>query len=352
MPTTTVTVIVPCFNEVDHIEACLRDLFEQDYPADLLDVVVADGMSTDGTRAVLAELAGRWPQRLRLIDNPQRVQAAALAAMVPLATGDVIVRADVHARYAPDYVRQCVAVGAATGADNVGGAMRPLAGTRFQQALCRALDSRLGVGNAGYRDAEREGWVDTVFLGAFRRDVFTRFGNFDPCATPNEDAELNQRILQGGGRIYLSRAIVVHYVPRSSLRALARQYFRYGKGRARTALKHRRLPTVRPLLPFGLVVGGALLVVTSRWQPFTRWVAAAYATACLAEAVRVSRQGTPVAPSSVPTIAAIFPVMHVCHGVGFAAGLVRYGLRPDWKRILRWCHSEPEVPVSISEECS
>jgi hypothetical protein len=84
------------------------------------------------------------------------------------------------------------------------------------------------------------------------------------------------------------------------------------------------------LLPFGLVVGGALLVATSRWQPFTRWVAAAYATACLAEAVRASRQGTPAAPSSVPTIAAIFSVMHVCHGVGFAAGLVRYGLQPDW----------------------
>ena len=348
----TVTVIVPCFNEVDHIEACLRDLIEQDYPSELIDVIVADGMSTDGTRAVLADLAALWPHRLRLMDNPQRAQAAALAAMVPMATGEVVVRADVHARYAPDYVRQCVAVGVATGADNVGGAMRPLALTGFQKALCKALESRLGVGNAGYRDADREGWVDTVFLGAFRRDVFTCFGNFDAGAITNEDAELNQRILQGGGRIYLSPSIVVHYVPRSSFRALARQYFRYGKGRARTALKHRRLPTLRPLLPFGMVVGGVLLVATSRWQPFTRWVAGAYATACLAEAARVSRLGTPASPSSVPVIAAIFPVMHVCHGVGFAAGLVRYGLRPDWKRILRWCHSEPEVPVSISEECS
>jgi len=326
----TVTVIVPCFNEVDHIEACLRDLFEQQYPSELLDVIVADGMSTDGTRALLANLATKWPLRLRVMDNPQRVQAAALAAMVPLATGEVVVRADVHARYAPDYVRQCVAVGVATGADNVGGAMRPLAATRFQQALCKALDSRLGVGNAGYRDADREGWVDTVFLGAFRRDVFTRFGNFDPCATPNEDAELNQRILQGGGRIYLSPSIVVHYLPRSSFRALARQYFRYGQGRARTALKHRRLPTLRPLLPFGLVVVGVLLVATSRWQPFTRWAAGAYATVCLAEAVRVSRQATPAAPTRVPVIAAIFPVMHVCHGVGFGAGLLRYSLRPDW----------------------
>ena len=132
-----------------------------------------------------------------------------------------------------------------------------------------------------------------------------------------------------GGRIYLSRAIVVHYLPRSSFRALARQYFRYGKGRARTALKHHRLPTLRPLLPFGLVVGGALLVATARWQPFTRWVAAAYATVCLVEAVRVSRLGTPE-PATVPVIAAIFPVMHVCHGVGFATGLLRYGLRPDW----------------------
>ncbi len=327
---TTVTVIVPCFNEVQHIQTCLCDLFEQDYPCELLDVIVADGMSTDGTRAVLAHLATRWPDRLRLIDNPQRVQAAALAAMVPLATGQMVFRADVHARYAPDYVRQCVAVGVATGADNVGGAMRPLAASRFQQALCKALQSRLGVGNAGYRDADREGWVDTVFLGAFRRDVFTRFGNFDPGAITNEDAELNQRILQGGGRIYLSPSIVVHYVPRSSFRALARQYFRYGQGRARTALKHRRLPTLRPLLPFGLVVGGVLLMATSRWQPFTRWVAGAYATACLAEAIRVSRQGTPEAPTMVPVIAGIFAVMHVSHGVGFAAGLLRYGLRPDW----------------------
>jgi len=87
---------------------------------------------------------------------------------------------------------------------------------------------------------------------------------------------------------------------------------------------------VRPLLPFGLVVGGALLVATARWQPFTRWVAGAYATVCLAEAVRVSRQSTPAALSSVPAIAAVFPVMHVCHGAGFAAGLVRYGLQPDW----------------------
>ncbi len=331
-PLPRVTVVIPCFNEVGHIAACLDDVFAQDYPGELLDVIVADGMSTDGTRAVLAELAARWPQRLQVIDNPQRRQAAALAAMVELATGDIIVRVDVHARYAPDYVRQCVAVGAETGADNVGGAMRPLASTPFQQALCRALASRLAVGNAGYRDAEQEGWVDTVFLGAFRRDVFTRFGNFDPLASPNEDAELNQRILQGGGRIYLSKKIIVHYVPRSGWRSLARQYFRYGMGRARTTLKHRRLPTVRPLLPFALVVGGVVLVATSRWHPLTRWAAGAYLAVCLAEATRVTCTGETGPIDRIPAVAGIFPVMHASHGMGFAVGLLRYALRPDWGR--------------------
>lgn len=324
-----VTIAMPAFNEERYIEACIRSVWAQDYPRDRIEILVADGRSTDRTREILAALTAE-DRRIKVIDNPERLQAAGLGHLVKQARGDVIVRMDVHCEYAPDYVSKCVATLERTGADNVGGAQRAKARTSFQQALCAALLSPLGVGGAAYRSAEAEGFVDTVFLGAFRRAIFERVGLWDPAAATNEDAELNQRILQGGGRIYLSRAIVVHYVPRSSLRALARQYFRYGKGRARTALKHRRLPTVRPLLPFGLVVGGALLVVTSRWQPFTRWVAAAYATACLAEAVRVSRQGTPAAPSSVPTIAAIFPVMHVCHGVGFAAGLVRYGLQPDW----------------------
>jgi glycosyltransferase involved in cell wall biosynthesis len=322
-----VTIAIPCFNEERHIEACLEDVLAQDYPADSMEVLVADGLSTDRTPDILREIAARHPQRLRVLDNPRRLQAPAMNAMIAAARGEVIVRMDVHARYAPDYVRQCVAVLEETGADNVGGAQRAVAETWFQRALCAALDSPLGVGGARYRDPETEGFVDTVFLGAFRRAVLDRVGGYDDNAVTNEDAELNQRILDAGGKVFLSRKIVVNYTPRGSFRSLARQYFKYGKGRARTLLKHRRYPTIRPALPFLMVVGGVTLLVVPPLRLLAPIAFGVYGAAALAEAVRVSRRrGLALAP----IVAAIFPVLHVSHGVGFAAGLVQYALRPDW----------------------
>jgi glycosyltransferase involved in cell wall biosynthesis len=283
-----VTVAIPCLDEERHIEATLRCVLSQDYAGEL-EILVADGGSRDRTRAIVGALAADDP-RLRLIDNPGRIQARGMNEILRRARGAIIVRLDAHASYAPDYVRRCVEVLAETGADNAGGAQRPLAESPFQRALCAALSSPLGVGGAAYRSPTEEGFVDTVFLGAFRREVFEKVGIYDPGAVTNEDAELNQRILEAGGRIYLSRAIVAHYHPRSSFSALARQYFRYGMGRARTLLKHRRFPTLRPLVPFAGVVGGAALVATSPFQPFTLPLGLAYLGATGIEAKRVAHK--------------------------------------------------------------
>jgi glycosyltransferase involved in cell wall biosynthesis len=321
-----VTIAMPSYNEEHYIEACIASVQAQDYPADHIEILVADGRSTDRTRELLAQLATADP-RIRVIDNPARLQAAGLGLIVKESTGDVIVRMDVHAEYAPDYVRRCVEVLEQTGADNVGGAQRAQARTPFQRALCAALRSPLGVGGAKYRSADAEGFVDTVFLGAFRRRVFETVGLWDPGAITNEDAELNQRILDGGGQIYLSKDIVVHYFPRESLAALAKQYFRYGRGRARTLLKLGRFPTLRPLAPFLLVSGAATLALLPPLWPLAPAAAAAYALATGAEAVRVGR-GLGIA--ELPTVWAIFPVLHAAHGAGFAAGLWQYLRHPDW----------------------
>src|SRR2546428_5067522 len=243
-----VTIAIRCLNETAFIEACLRSVLDQDYARDRLEVLVADGMSVDGTRPLLARIAEADP-RIRVIDNPERIQAAGLNAILKLARGEVIVRMDTHCEYQRDYVRKCVETLARTGADNVGGAQRPRARTFFQKALCAALGSPLGLGGVKYRYPPKEGFVDTVFLGAFPRRVFETVGLYDPRAVTNEDAELNQRLLAAGGKVYLSRDIVVHYYPRASLPALARQYFRYGCGRARTLVKPRSLPSIRPTLP-------------------------------------------------------------------------------------------------------
>src|SRR5512140_2205642 len=236
-----VTIAMPAFNEEHYIEACIASVQAQDYPKDRIEILVADGRSTDRTRDILARLAAEDP-RIKMIDNPARLQAAGLGELVKQAQGDVIVRMDVHCEYAPDYVRRCVETLERTGADNVGGAQRARAKSAFQRALCAALGSPLGVGGARYRSAEAEGFVDTVFLGAFRRRVFETIGMWDPGAITNEDAELNQRILDSGGQIYLSRDIVVHYFPRDSFKTLATQYYKYGRGRARTLIKLGSFP--------------------------------------------------------------------------------------------------------------
>jgi succinoglycan biosynthesis protein ExoA len=332
MPTLPlVTIAMPCLNEEVHIEACIRSVAAQDYPRDRIEILVADGGSTDRTREILAHLAEEDP-RIVVIDNPARIQAAGLNEIIRRSKGDVIVRMDVHCEYAKDYVSKAVDALERTGADNVGGAQRARGLSLFQRALCAALDSRLGVGGAAYRSPENEGFVDTVFLGAFRRRVFESAGLYDPGAITNEDAELNQRILAAGGKVFLSKDMVVHYFPRDSFVKLAKQYFKYGRGRARTLLKLGKLVSPRPAIPFLMVVSGAALLATSSLHPLTPFAFGAYALATGAEAVRVGRKA---GWGAVPIVWGIFPTMHVSHGLGFAVGLVTYGLSPDWQ--------EPEI---------
>jgi succinoglycan biosynthesis protein ExoA len=321
-----VTIAMPCCDDEPYIEACIRSVQAQDWRRDRLEIVVADGMSIDATREILARLATE-DSRIRLVDNPARTHAAGLNESIRCARGDIIVVMDVHADYAVDFVRKCVEVLDRTGADNVGGAARPRGHTFFQRCVAAALSSPLAIGRSRHRKADADGEVDSVWPGAFRREVFERIGTFDPRATMNEDTELNQRIVDAGGRVYMSREIVAHYYPRRSMRALARQYFEHGQGRARTLLKHGRFVSWRPALPFLWLTSEAFLLATSAWHPLGTWSVATYVLVAGAEAVRVGRREGIVA---IPVVWSIFPVLHVSHGAGFAAGLVRYALRPDW----------------------
>jgi cellulose synthase/poly-beta-1,6-N-acetylglucosamine synthase-like glycosyltransferase len=189
----------------------------------------------------------------------------------------------------------------------------------------------MGIGGSKYRRAGEDGFVESVWPGAFRRSVFERVGLFDENAITNEDAELNQRLLAAGSRIYMSRDIVAHYYPRESMRGLARQYFKYGQGRARTLLKHGRLPSIRPALPFLWLVSETVLLALAPWH-LGGFSMAAYALATGAEAVRVGREAGALA---VPVVWAIFPVLHTAHGAGFGFGLIKYALRPDWSNAER-----------------
>ena len=335
-PTPLVTVAIPCRDEEAHIEACIRGVQAQDWPGDALEIVVADGMSVDATREILARLASEDP-RLRVVDNPARGEAAGVNECIRAAKGAFIVRVDVQADYAPDFVRQCIAALERTGADNVGGAPRPIATTFFQRCVAAAMRSPLMMDGSPSSSPDSEGFVETAWPGAFRRDVFERVGLFDPNAAASDSAELDQRIVDAGGRVYQSRDIVAHYHPRPSMRSLARDYFRRGQGRARTLLKHGRLPSVRSALPFLGLMGEAAVLVAAPWHIGGLSVVA-YVLVTGAEAVRVGR-GDGLAGISVVWV--MFPVLHASHGAGFASGLVKYALHPDWQRPVRVAVAAP-----------
>jgi cellulose synthase/poly-beta-1,6-N-acetylglucosamine synthase-like glycosyltransferase len=331
-----VTVALATRDDEAHVEACLRSVQAQSWPADRLEIIVADGMSLDATREILGRLAAE-DRRIVLVDNRARSRAAGLNECIRRARGEVVVRIDVAASYDGDFVRRCVEALDRTGADHAGGSPRPRASTFFQRCVAAALASPLVDGAP-----TASGFVESVSPGAYRRRVFEYVGLFDPRApSATEDAELDHRILCAGGRVYASRDIAPTYAPPGSMRELARQFYRAGRGRARTFVKHRRLRTLRPVLPLLGVLGQAALLLAAPWHAGALSLAA-YALGTGAEAVRVAR---PAGIAAVPVVWAIFPVVHASHGAGFASGLLTYVLRPDWDEPER---VPPPAPAALA----
>jgi succinoglycan biosynthesis protein ExoA len=309
--------VIPCLNEARDIEAVVRGAMDQRYPPHQLEILVADGGSTDETRAIVERLAAE-DARVQLVDNPGRFPSSGMNAGIRRARGTVIIRMDAHAAYAADYVLASVEALRRTGACNAGGAARARHRSTFQRAVSAALSSPLAVGGSAYRDPTREGFVETVFNGAFRREVIEHVGLYDERARTNEDAELNQRIIEAGGRVFLSRSIIAFYYPRATLRGLA------GQGRARTLLRRRRLLSARPLVPFAALTIFAVLAVFAALVPGTAWVLALacelYAGVVVIEAARLAATDL----RFFPLLLVIFPMMHAAHGLGVWEGFFRY----------------------------
>ena len=256
----SVTVAIPVLNEAGHIERVLKQFQQSSYPY-LREILVADGGSADGTRDIVRRVA-KTDKRVRLLDSPKRVQSAALNRMLEIARGDVFLRADAHCFYASDYVEACVSALLNSQALNVGGAQRFVAVTPFQAGIVLASKSPLGNGGAKYRDPNYDGYAETVYIGCYWRNAVIDLGRFDEDAVTNEDAELNLRLLKKQDKaIYISSCIQVWYLPRDSFLSLLRQYFKYGRGRSRTASKHPSKSFNRSKLLFYVLLVLSLIVL-------------------------------------------------------------------------------------------
>jgi succinoglycan biosynthesis protein ExoA len=324
-----VTVIMPVRHEAAFIARSLGAVLAQDYPADRLEILVADGQSTDGTREFVRGFQARHPH-LRLIENPGRIVPTGLNAALRQARGEIIVRVDGHTEIASDYIRRCVTALRRTGADNVGGRMDASGEGPFGEAVALATSTFFGVGNARFHYSEREEWVDTVYMGAWPRAVFERVGLFDEEAERNEDDEFNYRLLERGGRIWLSQSVCSRYTPRSSASTLWRQYFQYGCWKVWVMLKHPGQIRLRQLAPAGLVAtlaGAAVLAAVSGWgRGLLILTISIYAFANLVASLTTARRHGWRHLQRLPLV---FAILHSAYGLGFLAGLVKF--RDRWK---------------------
>jgi glycosyltransferase involved in cell wall biosynthesis len=323
-----VTLIMPVLNEAASIRASLGAVLSQDYPADRLEILIVDGGSSDGTREIAGEMIGHR-SLARLLENPGRIQAAALNVGILAAQGEIIVRVDGHTLIAPDYVSQCVSSLVQGEAENVGGLMRPIGTTYIGQGVALATTSPFGVGDSKFHYSAQKQYVDTVYLGAFWRKTFEQIGSYDPTIHINEDYELNYRLRQAGGRILLNPAIVSTYTPRPSLPALWRQYFLYGRQKVRTLQKHPESLRWRQAVPplfvgaFLGALGGATL--WPRLRPVFGLVAGCYLLANIVASTIVAMRG---GWRYWPILPFIFATIHFAWGLGFWVGLGRALRRP------------------------
>ncbi len=322
-----VTIVLPTYNEELYIDACLASVQAQTYGAANFEVLIADGRSEDRTR----ELAAAWTDRLpglKVLDNPGRQQGTGLNIAINAAGNELIVRLDAHCRYASDYVERCIDALERTGATVVGGPMRPEGETPFGEAVALATTTAITMGPGRFHYSEKEEWVDTVFLGSFRRSDILALGGYDDLniRPAGEDHELNFRIIKSGGKILLDPTIRSVYHPRSTASGLWRQYHNYGLGKVSTLRRHRALPTWRPLPPTLLVLGILLGPLWWRFEP-TRiaYIGAlvGYAAIITITALVKSRFRPGLA---LRTVAAIV-IMHVSFGLGFVRGLGKILLR-------------------------
>jgi glycosyltransferase involved in cell wall biosynthesis len=339
---TLVTLILPIRNESAYIEKSLHSLLVQDYPFDQMEILIADGMSTDDTRAIIQDFAVLHSQlQIHILDNLGKIVPTGINTALGQAKGDIIIRIDGHTLIALDYVRQCVETLQRTGADNVGGKMNAIGNNPFGKAVALATSTPFGIGGGRFHYSDEEEYVDTVYMGAWPRQVFEKIGLFDEELVRDQDDEFNYRLRASGGKILLSPAIKSEYTVRGIPSALWRQYYQYGFWKVRVLQKHPRQMSLRQFVPPVFVLallGSAFLVLSPTLLSLSLVIPLLYFFTNLGASLwTVSKRGW----RYLLLLPLIFAILHLSYGLGFLVGLVKF-----WNR---WSDKIGKTPVWSNE---
>ena len=306
-----ISVILPVLNEAPHLEESVSAILSQDYQG-IFEVLLALGPSQDQTNEIAKTLAVR-DHRVKLVANPTGKTAAGLNLAIASSQSSVIIRVDGHAKIPNNYLSLVIEILRETGAVNVGGVMAAEGISKFEKAVARAMRSPLGVGASRFHTGGDAGEVDTVYLGAFRREAIVAAGGFDERYTRAQDWELNHRLRKNGGKIYFDPRLQVTYRPRPNLVKLAKQYFQYGTWRRVVSRSHSGTINLRYLAPPFALVGTLISVISGLLiHPIFYLPAAVYGGFVFLSSLLIAKS-----VSEYFSLLAIIPTMHFAWGAGF-----------------------------------
>jgi glycosyltransferase involved in cell wall biosynthesis len=329
-----VSIIVPCYNEQSTIRLLLDALREQTFPRSEMEVIIADGLSRDGTREVIAAFQKNYPDLdVHVVDNMRRSIPSAVNCAIEASRGEIIVRLDAHSKPYPDYVQNCVDALDDGRGDTIGGVweIHPGAETWIAKSIAVAAAHPLGVGDAFYRHTKQAAEVDTVPFGSFHRSLVDRVGYFDESLLTNEDYEFYVRVREAGGKIWLDPSIRSIYFARATLGQLARQYRRYGFWKWRMLRRYPKTLRWRQALPPLFVFSIVVLGLGSIFIPTLRFVLAGellmYFSVLIYTGLRAAlRKRKPYLFLGLPLA---IPVMHVSWGGGFLWSILTAGFQKN-----------------------
>jgi len=320
-----VSVIMPVRNEAAFIERSIGAVASQDYPNDRMEILIADGMSQDGTRKIISSLQQQH-SNLKVVDNPGKIVASGLNAALRQAKGEIIVRIDGHCEVASDYLRRCVWHLLHDEVDAVGGPVETIGESRTARAIATAMSSRFGVGGSAFRVANSgTQFTDTVAFPAYRRSVIDRGGPFDEELVRNQDDEYNYRLRKLGVKILLASDIRSRYYSRATLAKLGSQYFQYGYWKVRVMQKHPRQMQLRQFVPLlfvvALLAGLLMMPIFPAARYLTGLILSLYAVAVITASILSARRSE---WQLLPLLPMAFATLHLAYGLGFLFGLMKF----------------------------
>jgi len=323
-----VSVVMPVRNEAAFIERSVGSVLAQDYPRERMEILIADGMSTDATRQIISGLQHQHVN-IKIVDNPGRIVATGLNANLRQARGEVIVRVDGHCEIATDYLSRCVSHLLNDKVEAVGGPLETIGESYIARVIAAAMSSRFGVGGSAFRVANSNTqFTDTVAFPAYTRAVIDRAGPFDEELVRNQDDEYNYRLRKLGVKILLAADVRSRYYSRATLPKLWRQYFQYGYWKVRVLQKHPRQMQLRqfapPLFVTALLMASLLMLLIPAAGYLLAAIVAVYALIALGASIGSARKN---GWKLLPVLPIAFAILHVAYGFGFLFGLLRFWSR-------------------------